>query len=819
MNKLLFCIVTLLAGVSAHAQYTPASQMERLDRGVVALPASSGSGNFVSWRLFGTDDAAKTKFNLLRNGKQIKAGLTVTNYKDAGGTSSSEYQVVTLVDGVVQDTSKVSKAWDKVWLKLPLERPATGAQGGTYSPNDCSVGDVDGDGEYEIFLKWDPSNAQDNSKNGITDNVYIDCYKLDGTKLWRIDLGRNIRAGAHYTQFQVYDYDGDGRAELMCKTAPGSIDGQGNYVNQAATDDAIKAASNTKSHVTDAGRINSGHEYLTVFRGLTGEAIHTIAYYPNRNAKAELSEAAGSFNWGAGSKNDTGSYGNRGERYLAATAYLDGPDQRPSGIFVRGYYTYAYVWAVDFDGQHLTTKWLHRSESTTGYSVVTYDQNGKATMKSYTPKAATRGSGSKTLYANGNHNMSVADVDGDGHDEIIWGSAALNHDGTIRYATGYGHGDAIHVGKMIAGREGLQVFQVHEEGSYYGWDLHDADTGEILATQGSSGDNGRGMAAQVSSSDKNWWFSSAADRQQRSAATGEVASTASGSLNFRLYWDGSLQDALLDGSTLDKYDDTNQKYARLVTFYNLGPGSTCNGSKNTPNLSGDILGDWREELILYSVGDDETYLGIYSTNIETNYAVPTLMHDHTYRMAICWQNSAYNQPPHLGYNLAEEMAPHFVDSPMDIMATVGDSVKVVIQGTNAKSIAITKSILPDGTSKFYNVPTGFTKVIDNTTLTATIAGVPEMEGDYQILLQLMGKDGKEKVVDTLVIHAVAAEPAVVMGDVNADKLIDIDDVVGIVNYILGEPAEGFIEKAADVNGDGKIDIDDIVAVINTILGE
>ena len=193
------------------------------------------------------------------------------------------------------------------------------------------------------------------------------------------------------------------------------------------------------------------------------------------------------------------------------------------------------------------------------------------------------------------------------------------------------------------------------------------------------------------------------------------------------------------------------------------------------------------------------------------------MHDHTYRMAICWQNSAYNQPPHLGYNLAEEMAPHFVDAQMDIMATVGDSVKVVIQGANAKSIAITKSILPDGTSKFYNVPTGFTKVIDNTALTATIAGVPEMEGDYQIVLQLMGKDGKEKVVDTLVIHAIAPEPTIIMGDVNADKLIDVADVVGIVNYILGEPAEDFVEMAADVNGDGKIDIDDIVALVNIIL--
>ncbi|MBR1548113.1 MAG: hypothetical protein IJ637_05245 [Prevotella sp.] len=432
----LFLMAAILPVTTAmQAQYTPVSQMEHLDRGVVALPAKTGSGKFVSWRLLGTDDPDKTTFNVLRNGKQVKAGLTTTNYTDTGASGSDvAYQVVTVVDGVAQDTSKVAKAWDKVWLKLTLDRPAKGAQGGTYTPNDCSVGDVDGDGEYEIFVKWDPSTAKDNSQSGITDNVYIDCYKLDGTKLWRIDLGRNIRAGAHYTQFQVYDYDGDGRAEMMCKTAPGSKDGAGNYVNQAATDDAIRAANNTKDWAAaGAGRINGGQEYLTVFRGLTGEAIHTIAYYPNRNAKAELSEAAGDFNWDDRSgKNDKGSYGNRGERYLAATAYLDGPDKNPSGIFCRGYYTYAYVWAVDFDGQHLKNKWLHRSDTRTSYSVITYDAQGNSTSKTYSGlKPTGLSTGSATMYSNGNHNMTIGDVDGDGCDEIIWGSGGVDNDGRL----------------------------------------------------------------------------------------------------------------------------------------------------------------------------------------------------------------------------------------------------------------------------------------------------------------------------------------------------------------------------------------------------
>ena len=756
MKKLL--LLTAFMGMtvtSIHAQTTPVSQMERLDRGVVVIPNTSG-GKFISWRLLGTDDPERTTFNLLRNGNQIKKGLTVTNYKDSYATGTPVYQVVTLVDGEPVDTSKAVKAWDQQWLKLPLERPAGGSTASgayTYSPNDCSVGDVDGDGEYELFVKWDPSNSKDNSQDGYTGNVIIDCYKLNGTKLWRIDLGRNIRAGAHYTQFMVYDFDGDGRAEMMCKTAPGSLDGAGNYVNQATDNANIKKADNTKVWLSSSGRMDGGHEYLTVFDGLTGKAINTIAYNPNRNTKSELSEAQGTFNWAVG-KTDTHGY-NRGDRYLAGVAYLDGPEGHASGIFCRGYYSYAYIWAVDFDGKQLKPRWLHRSDANNKYSVVNYDENGNGTTKSYTPKAPTGNtSGSRTMFSNGNHNMAVADVDGDGCDEIIWGSAALDQDGTLLYATGYGHGDAIHMGQMIPGKKGLQVFQIHEEGSYYGWDLHDAATGQILYTQGGSGDNGRGMAAQLTSESAEWWFSSSNDRQQRSTVTGEVASAKSSSMNFRMYWDGTVQDGLLDGNTLDKYTASSNSFGRLVTFSNLGPSSTCNSTKKTPNLLADILGDWREELILYTVTDAETYLGIYTTNYETGYAVPTLMHDHTYRMAVCWQNVAYNQPPHLGYNLAEAMAPQ-LDVPDEITASVGDSVSVFIKGRRITTLTLVKSILPDGTTKAYGIPDGFERQNDAVNHTITISGVPTVEGDYKFVVRLTGLGG-EKVEKTLTLHATAA---------------------------------------------------------------
>lgn len=782
MKKLKFYVASallMIAAVSMQAQNTPVSQMEKLDRGLIALPNSSGSGKFVSWRFLGTDDPARTTFNLKRNGVVIKEGLLVTNYKDTGGNNSSEYIVETVVDGKVVETSAPVKAWENVWLKLPLDRPVGGTtESGdyTYSPNDCSVGDVDGDGQYEVFVKWDPSNSKDNSQDGYTGNVIIDCYKLDGTRLWRIDLGCNIRAGAHYTQYMVYDFDGDGKAEMMCKTAPGSKDGVGSYVNQAATDTDIKAASNTKSWLVSGGRINGGHEYLTVFNGETGAAINTIAYNPNRNAKSELSEASGTYNWDTRSgKSDKGNYGNRGERYLAAVAYLDGPEGKASGIFCRGYYTYAYIWAVDFDGQKLIPRWLHRSDANNQYSVVTYDKQGTGITKSYTPPAATSGSGSRTMFGNGNHNMTIGDVDGDGCDEILWGSAGLDNDGKLLYATGFGHGDAIHMGKMIPGREGMQVFEVHEEKGTYAWDLHDAATGEVLHKGGPEGvDNGRGMAAQLTNKSGEWWFSSNSAREQRSAVTGETASEKSTSLNFRVYWDGTVQDALLDGNKIDKYNSSSNSFSRLVTFSDLGPSSTCNGTKNTPNLSADILGDWREEVILYTVTDEEAYLGIYSTNTATDYRIPTMMHDHTYRMGICWQNTAYNQPPHIGYNLVEATVTHLVVD-KDINAEVNEPVEFLIAGDFVQSISVVRGFAPDGTSK-RSCPVGFSQQIDAVTHIINVTGTPTQVGDYKFAVKLTGIGG-EVVNDTVVLH-VAGSTGIVAAPVKTTYKTEIYDLSG-----------------------------------------
>ena len=759
MKKQLLAALTLLTTtLSATAQNTPTSQMEHLDRGLLVVP--SGSQRILSWRLLGTDDEDRTRFTILRNGTTVVAkNVYLTSYTDK--TAGSSYQIVTLVDGEPVDTSKAVKPWSGNSLTIPMQRPAAGktkpytvtnsinnekvtetytnGQDYTYSPNDCSVGDVDGDGEYELFVKWDPSNARDNSHGGVTGIVLIDCYKLDGTFLWRIDLGKNIRAGAHYTQYQVYDYDGDGRAELICKTAPGSKDGEGNYVNQAATDERIKAASNTKDWVSEgAGRVNGGQEYLTVFDGLTGRAIHTIAYNPNRNAKSELSEAAGTFNWDTRSgKSDLGSYGNRGERYLAATAYIDGADKPASAIFCRGYYTYAFVWAVSFDGTKLIPRWLHRSDNADGktYSVVTYDANGNATTKTYAGNKSTSGSGSGTMFANGNHNLSVADVDGDGCDEVVWGSAGCDHDGRLLYGTGFGHGDAIHLGDHCPDRPGLEVYDVHEEKGTYAWDLHDAATGAIILKGGPEGiDNGRGIAGNFDTNIRGSLFWSG-DKQATSAVTGKVVSSNYGSMNFRIYWDGDLYEELLDGNKIDKWNGNGTK--RLTTL----SGNTCNSTKNTPNLQADILGDWREEVILWNGTTNN--LVLYTPTTTTKYRVPTLMHDHTYRMGICWQNTAYNQPLHLGYYLPDAMLPTIGDR--ELTVNVGDDINWELRGRFATYLTMDSKTVPAGIS--------FEEDFINPVLTLT--GRLAQAGDYELPVIVTGLDGKDVTV-SVTIHAVNA---------------------------------------------------------------
>ena len=593
---------------------------EALSRGVIATKASVGM--LVNWRLL-IDDPDGIAFNVYRDGVKLNNVpiTTCTNYLDRNGKATSVYSVETVINDAVTETS-TALSLPNGYLSIPLDLPANGTtESGEfmYVPGDCMVADVDGDKEYEVIMKWDPCNTnwnyvnpsavndnggtagqKDNSLSGYTGNVLIDAYRMDGTKLWRIDLGRNIRAGAHYTQLMVYDLDGDGKAEVACKTAPGTVDGMGRYVVMG--NDDPNADYRTKTGDKQGGIID-GPEYLTVFSGLTGEELATCAYNPSRKIQSS---------WG-----DT--YGNRSERYLAAVAFL-GDDELPSLVMCRGYYTYAYLWAVDFDGKELKTRWLYSG-----------DQPGFG------------------AYSEGAHTVQVADVDGDLRDEIIYGACTIDDDGTLMYRTGLGHGDAEHVGDFIPDRPGLEIMMVHEETSAtYGIEMHDALTGEHLSGIYTGTDVGRGLCADIDADTRGseYW----GHGNNVYDCDGNLISTKKPTMNFRTYWDGDLYDELTEKGIITKWKKNSDAttIVDMISKYKAGVDLI----KYTPLLQADIFGDWREEQIYYD-GETRSNLWIFSTPYESKYLVPTLMHDHHYRMATVWQTSAYNQPPHLSYYLPD----------------------------------------------------------------------------------------------------------------------------------------------------------------------
>ena len=660
-------MLVLWLATTATAQVTPTSQMEKLDRGLVVVPAKS-KGVFLSWRYLGTD-TKDTRFNIYKGGKKIVSNQRLTNYVDAQGTATDSY-VVETVGGPNSGKSTATTSWGHLYKTINLQCPEGGSNKSgeyTYSPNDCSVGDVDGDGQYELFVKWMPSLQNHSFPGVISGPLILDCYRFDGTRLWRVNLGRNLMASDHMTQFMVYDFDGDGKAEMICKTAPGSVDGKGNYVSAAATDETIRNTDNTAYYVDESatvdpetgevlkynGFVKSGPEFLTVFNGLTGAAMHTIYYRPNRLLGwGGAPEGYGGDLWGD-------NYGGRAERHLACVAHLDGPDKNPSAVMCRGIYRIVALWAVDFDGTQLKQKWLHVSKTVS--DVEHYDKDNTMTTHTYTSNTFNHVGASYTsftAFGQGCHSLTVGDVDQDGCDEIVYGGATIDHDGMLLYSTGLGHGDALHLGDLDPDRPGLEVYKVNEMYPY-GAALWDAKTGEPIWRITANGDTGRGVCFNIDSRYRGneKWCSFKEDGVTNMAGKTITPPDYKPTMNFRIFWDGDVQDELLDNGCLDKWVEATGKATRIypeknTNLYNYG--RSCNGTKATPNLMADLLGDWREEVILWSDdGNGNYYLNLVTTNEPTDYRVPTLMHDHTYRMAIAWQNTGYNQPPHLGYYLPD----------------------------------------------------------------------------------------------------------------------------------------------------------------------
>ncbi len=702
MKFRLLLIIIVLFNLSTSAQ---SPQIEKIDRGVVAVKVSSGV--YIGWRYLHNDNPS-CGFNIYRDGEKLnsKPITTSTNYTDSSGDKSATYVIKRVDNGRETDASTPCPVWDNFYRSIPVKRPAAGVtppytvtnvlngekyteeypngQYYSYTPCSCSVGDVDGDSQYEIVLKWEPTNMKDNSLYGYTGNVYLDCYEMDGTQLWRIDLGRNIRAGNHYTQFMVYDLDGDGKAEVACKTAPGTIDGAGNAV--LLNNDEV-----TADYRNSKGMVITGSEYLTVFDGMTGAELTTVSYDPPRGSVSA---------WG----ND--SYGNRSERYLACIAYLDG--LKPSLIMCRGYYERTALAAYNFDGEKLTQRWLHDS------------------------KAPGEGA-----YGQGNHNLSVGDVDDDGRDEIIYGACVIDDDGSLLYRTGWGHGDAMHLSDMDPDTPGLEVFCVHEETTAaYGWEMHKAGTGELLFGEYTGSDVGRGVAADIDGNYRGFeiWSSESGVR----SCTGKNIGGSTPSLNFRVYWDEDLQDELFDRSIITKWNSSKRKASTLISLKNYANATDCSIVKYTPNLQADLIGDWREEVILWDKKDSST-LVFFTTTTPTEYRIPTLMHDHIYRMGIAWQNVAYNQPPHLGYYIGDgniEYARLYKVSKGSRNQTVGVHMPI-----DTISFRWDRC---DGMEFNKSLPAGITYTYNDNAKTIHIHGTPQVAGNYSIEITTIGNPVADK---------------------------------------------------------------------------
>jgi hypothetical protein len=714
---------------------TPDVQLDHLDRGLVA--AKTSEGVFLSWRLLGHEAAGSsatgltgTDFNVYRDGEKLATVTDSTNFQDAGGTAASGYQVRAVVGGVEVDSSATATPWGGNFKDIPLKKPADGVtpagQAYTYAANDASVGDVDGDGQYEFIVKWDPNNSKDVSQVGYTGNTYVDTYKADGTLLHRIDLGVNIRSGAHYTQMLVNDFDGDGRAEMMMKTAPGtkstSFTADGSVASEgfisllqqdieagyANSDDYRMSAADYYRHMVrtfqgwtehpevkagnwpatleeafgtapkyqyplsqaDAealagyfmdvyapsrsarnnlrafeGFIVSGPEYLTVFEGATGKELQTVAYEPGRHDDGLM--------WGdyAMARIEPG---NRVDRFLAGVAYLDG--KKPAAVFARGYYTRSTLATYTWDGSDLAPVWNVDS----GWTPMTNPFNdGPHGRDGTDPEFGT-------LTTQGFHSLSASDVDGDGKQEIVYGSATIDDDGSLLYSSfdtmpdgsaapggeaRLGHGDAMHVTDIDPTRPGKEIFTVHEGGTYapYGYAMRDAATGQVLFGAYSGKDTGRGMIGDVDPSVpgiENWAIGmQSADGDKLTTDPKNVPGT-----NMSIKWAADMTTQVINGAGEQAPTIDDWKRGRLLTAEGT---RTNNGTKGTPSLVADVVGDWREEMLVRTA--DSSALRMYLSTEVTNHKLYTLMHDPQYRAEVARQNTTYNQPSYTDFYLASDM--------------------------------------------------------------------------------------------------------------------------------------------------------------------
>ena len=610
MKKLLLLTIMLLALVtSANAQRTT----DKLDRGLVAVP--SGSGSFVSWRIFG-EEYYDTEYNLYRDGVKVNSTpLKVSNYTDTGGKSGAKYQVAAVVRGVEQEKCAEVTRLNQQYIQFPVGKVYS--RRGTditndYLINDIALADVTGDGVSEFIMK---RNYGPDGSSVANDSAYnhIEVYNIKGDRLWWIDLGPNMVSGPDEQYDAVgYDWDGDGKAEVLLR-------GADNMVIHCADGTTVNIGNmnvNTRNTVLQIANMtftNSGAEYLLYLEGATGKP-YQIGSGSTPNWMTYPLPRGAADDWGDG-------YGHRSTKHYFGAPFLDG--RHPFIFLGRGCYTRHMMkaFSVDPTTHKLTQYWSWE------------DNNGW----------------SSPYYGQGYHNFGIADVDWDGRDEIVFGSMVIDDNGKGLSTTGLGHGDAQHCSDFDPYRHGQEIFDCNEDKPAMNY--RDATTSKIYYRLQSTGDDGRALCGNFSNA-----YPGAIGHSSQSGTiscvSDKVIDGGPGGFtnNFRIYWDGDLLEEGLDGANSREGAARVFKADGSIVFTADGTAN-CNWTKNTPSATGDILGDWREEIIARTA--DNKYVRVYTTNIRTSYRNYTLWHDHQYRQGMVWESIGYNQPPHASYFIGE----------------------------------------------------------------------------------------------------------------------------------------------------------------------
>ena len=613
MKKLLLMGMIALTFVSVQAQENRALWASINNKSNATAKEYKGYNGkvLVSWRLLPTD-AKTVAFDLYRtvNGVERKVNSKpitgVTNYQDTGASLSLDntYRLTYAGQSETLGTYTITKervSGGLPYISIPLTSTADVHTAYQYEPNDASVGDVDGDGECEIILKrlLAYTGADGTDDPSIRHTSLLECYKLDGTMLWRLKSGPNIILGNSWS-FAVADFNGDGKAEVAVRTSEGTVFGDGAEIGDVDGDGKTYYREKFGSY----SYIHGGPEFISVLDGTTGKEL-ARAPYINRDT---------SESWGD-------NYWKRASSYRVGTANVSGVN--PSILICRGVYARSVLeaWDLSADNQ-LTKRWR-------------FDTNNK---------------GYASWASQGYHSLSVGDVDDDGFDEIVYGSMTVDHDGEGLNNSGLGHGDALHLGKFRPDLDGLQIWSCFETGLTNAA-LRDAKTGKVIwdnkAT--AAGDCGRAMVGDIDPTSPGcemWWAGSNAF-----SSDGKDLGYKPQSCNMGIWFSGSLNRQLLDGTKIDAITKGDNPGGRIFTIYRYEVGS-INGSKNNPCWYGDILGDWREEIIMPTY--DQNELRIFSTWYPCDYAYPWLMTDHVYEMSAINQNIGYNQPNHLGYYLGSD---------------------------------------------------------------------------------------------------------------------------------------------------------------------